>query len=443
MQTRKGIAIAAVALTLAIVGCSSASPTQTPGATQTPGQTAGQTAAQTAAAQSPAGTKVTSINYWYWQDDTTDPTIKNLAAQFEQLTGIHVNIQDSISQPNFYQSLVNAIAAGNAPDATHLNTNMFGQLIQANVLEPLNTQVDAWSGKADVIPSMWKFVTGPDGKTIYAMPNKFLMFYMYYRTDLFKAAGIEVPKTQADFVAAAKTLTIPSKNQYGFDIRGGANGQDQWAAFLIAGGGQFLDSSGGVAFNSAAAKASNDLYISTYPYAPPGAINDGYAQITSNFEAGHAAMIINHLGLAKTLDKWNSANTGVALIPSTTGDPTKTTYMGTMNANAVLAASDKKAAAFAWISFLAQTQAQLAITLSTNGYLPVVQSVASDKQFATNKYMQISIQAAAGNVAAWPAVPGTTVATQKTWQPLFQGALLGKNSNDAVVEGVATTLAQK
>jgi hypothetical protein len=57
--------------------------------------------------------------------------------------------------------------------------------------------------------------------------------------------------------------------------------------------------------------------------------------------------------------------------------------------------------------------------------------------------MQISIQAAAGNVTAWPAVPGTTIATQKTWQPLFQGALLAKNSNDAVVDGVAATLAGK
>ncbi len=45
-------------------------------------------------------------------------------------------------------------------------------------------------------------------------------------------------------------------------------------------------------------------------------------------------------------------------------------------------------------------------------------------------------------VTAWPAIPGTTEATQKTWQPLFQGALLGENDNDAVVEGVAETLAQ-
>ncbi len=436
MHVRTGKALTALALVLAVAGCSGST------ATTAPAASAGATTApaQTEAPATEAPPKVDSINYWYWQDDVTDTTIRNLAGQFEQLYGIKVNIQDSIAQPNFYQSLVNAIAADNAPDATHLNTNMFGQLINAGILEPLDGYVDAWDKKDDVIPTMWDFVKGPDGTT-YAMPNKFLMFYMYYRADLFEKYGVAVPKTQEEFVAAAKAITHPDDGVYGFDIRGGPNGQDQWAAFLVAGGARFLDESGGVAFNSPETKTSNNLYISTYPDAVnPGAINDGFVQIKENFKAGAATMIINHLGSAKELDAWDAAKTGVAVIPSATGDPAQTTYMGTMNANAVLAASEKKEAAFKWISFLAEKTAQLAITKSTNGYLPVVQSVASDPQFESNKYMQTSLLAAQNAVTAWPAIPGTTVATQKTWQPLFQGALLGQNSNDAVVEGVATTL---
>lgn len=440
MGTRRGIAIVAMALTsmLAFGACAAGTATQAPAASAPTTETA----APGPATEAPVAPTVDSIDYWYWQDDVTDPTIPNLASEFEQITGITVNIRDSVAQPRFYESLVNAIAAGNAPDATHLNTNMFGQLLDAGILEPLDSYIDGWAGKDDVVPSMWTFVTSPDGQTRFAMPNKFLMFYMYYRTDLFEAAGVEVPKSQAEFVAAAEALTNASKNQYGFDIRGGPNGQDQWAAFLVAGGARFVDDAGAVAFDSPEAKASNDLYIQTLPYAPPGAVNSGFAQIISNFQNGNAAMIINHLGSAKTLEASNGDQVGVALIPSASGDPAQTTYMGTMNANAVLAASEKKEAAFQWISFLAEQQAQLAITRSTNGYLPVVQSVAADPQFETNRFFQVSVEAAKGDVTAWPAIPGTTEATQKTWQPLFQGALLGQNPNDAVVEGVAATLAQ-
>lgn len=416
-KKRSAAAIALVATVVALAGCSG-------------GSSSGDQDA-----------KVTSINYWYWQDDTTDQTVNNLADEFKKKTGITVHIQDSIAQPQFYDKLVNAIASGNGPDATHLNTNMTGQLIQNHVLAPLDDRIKSWPGEKDVIPSMWSYVKGPDGKTTYAIPNKYLMFFLYYRKDIFKAQGIQVPKTQVEFVEAAKKAYKPSKKQYGFDIRGGANGQDQWAAFLVAGGAKFLDGSGKVVFDSAAARKANDTYISTYKYAPPGAINDGLPQLISNFKSGAATMVINHLGLAKTLDQaLGSGKVGVAPVPSLTGDMSNTTYMGTMNMNAVLASSKKQAAAFKWITFLAEKKAQLAITKSTNGYLPVVQSVSGDPQFKDNQYMNISSKEAANSVTAWPAVPGTTAATTTVWQPLFQGALLHKKSNDEVVSGVANAL---
>src|SRR5699024_8369458 len=115
----------------------------------------------------------------------------------------------------------------------------------------------------------WSYVKGPKGDTTYALPNKFLMFYMFYRKDLFAKYGVEVPKTQQEFVAACKKLYHPDEDHYAFDIRGGDNGQDQWAAFLIAGGAKFLNDKGEVVLDSPEARKANDLYISTYKYAPP------------------------------------------------------------------------------------------------------------------------------------------------------------------------------
>jgi multiple sugar transport system substrate-binding protein len=385
--------------------------------------------------------KGTSINYWYWIDDTTDKTIVNLAADFEKKTGIHVNLDDSVAQPQFYDKLVNAVAAGNGPDATHLNTNMMGQLINSHVLADITAPTKAWKGYDTILPTMWPYVTDPKSKKIYALPNKFLMFYAYYRKDIFEANGItSFPKTQGEFLDVLAKLYHPDKNQYGFDFRGGPNGQDQWAAFLVAGGAKFLNAKGEVAFDSAAARKSNDIYLKTAQYAPPGAVNDGYPQIIANLQSGTASIIINHLGAAKVLDEALGDKVGVALIPSATGNPEKTTYMGTMNANAVLASSKKQEAANLWIQYLDSNDAQVAIARSTNGYVPVTKKASSLSEFTSNPNIAISLEAAKNSITSWPLIPGTTAATTKTWQPLFQGAVLGKNDGDAVVKGVAESL---
>lgn len=429
MKFRIGVAVFAPVLIATLAACSSASD----------GASAG--AAAGASASSGGDIKGTTIAYWYWKDDTTDQTMNELAAKFEQQTGAKVKIDDSVAQPKFYDKLVNAVAAGNAPDATQLDTNMMGNLINSRVLEDITSKTKAWKGYDSVLPTMWPYVTSPKDKKIYAVPNKFLMFYAYYRKDIFAANGIaSFPKTQAEFLETTKKLSNPSKSQYAFDFRGGPNGQDQWAAFLVAGGAKFLDDQGNVAFDSPEARKANDIYLQTAQYAPPGAVNDGFAQIIANLQSGAAAIIINHLGAAKTLDKALGDKVGVALIPSTTGDPKQTTYMGTMNAQAVLAGSKNKEAALQWTQFLASQEAQVAIAKSTNGYVPVTKDAAALPEFTSNPNIAISLKAAENGVTSWPLLPGTTVATTKTWQPLFQGSVQGKNSGDDVIKAVAESL---
>ena len=165
----------------------------------------------------PASAAGAQITYWFWKDNPDDNTIANLAAKFEKETGIHVNLMSDVTYNEFFSFLVNSIAAGTAPCAAQLNTTYLGPLINAGVLEPLNDRIAAWPGRSAVTPSLWSYVVGPDGKTQYAMPNKFLMFYLYYRKDILKAASVAAPKTQQEFVDAAKALaaSAPGK-QFAF-----------------------------------------------------------------------------------------------------------------------------------------------------------------------------------------------------------------------------------
>jgi multiple sugar transport system substrate-binding protein len=195
-------------------------------------------------------------------------------------------------------------------------------------------------------------------------------------------------------------------------------------------------------FDSPETRASNQLYQSTYPFAPPGTINMASGgQIVTELEAGTTAMAIHHLGTSKQI-KSGPDKIGVTLIPSLTGDPAKTTYFGTMNMNGVLASSKNKDAAFKWLAYLDEAPAQLAIAKGLDGYLPVIDAVARDPAFADNQYFQVSMQGAASANLAWPPIPGTT-AVSADFPPALQAALLGKAPADSVVTTVAKTLAGK
>jgi multiple sugar transport system substrate-binding protein len=387
----------------------------------------------------PAG--ASSIDYWYWKDNPDDKTIEQLAGQFEKETGIHVNLMSDVTYNDFFNYLINSVAAGTAPCATALNGTYLGRMAQVHILEPLNSRIAAWPGKSDVTPSLWTYVTGSDGKTQYALPNKFLMYYMYYRKDILKAAGVAVPKTQQEFVEAAKAVAASAPGtRYAFNLRAGGNGAEQWAAFLVAGGAKFVDNSGKVVLDSPEAQTSNRLYQSTYKWAPPGTINmSSGGQMVQELEAGTTAMVIHHLGTSKQV-RLGPDKLGVAPIPSLTGDPSKTTYLGVMNMNGVLSTCKDKDDAFKWIAYLTEPKAQLAIAKGPDGYLPVLDSVAHDPAFAKDPFFQISMQEASHAVLAWPPVPGTTT-VGVVFPPALQTALLGNAPPESVIKTVANALA--
>jgi multiple sugar transport system substrate-binding protein len=387
--------------------------------------------------------QATSIDYWYWKDNPDDKTIEQLAGSFEKETGIHVNLMSDVTYNDFFNYLINSVAAGTSPCASALNGNYLGRLTQAHVLEPLNSRIAAWPGKNAVTPSLWVYETGVDGKTQYALPNKFLVYYMYYRKDILQAAGVAVPKTQQEFVEAAKAVaaSAPGK-RYAFNLRAGGNGADQWAAFLVSGGAKFADNSGKIILDSPEAQTSNRLYQSTYKWAPPGTINMASGgQMIQELEAGTTAMVIHHLGTSKQI-KLGPDKLGVAPIPSLTGDPAKTTYFGIMNMNGVLSTCKNKDEAFKWIAYLAEPKAQLAIAKAPDGYLPVLDSVAHDPAFANNPFFQVSLQEASHALLAWPPVPGTTT-VGSAFPPAFQSALLGNAPPESVIKAVSNALSAK
>lgn len=82
---------------------------------------------------------------------------------------------------------------------------------------------------------------------------------LYYRKDLLKAAGLDVPKTMEELEAAAKK--IASEDTAGFVARTGKSAAvTQFSSFLYSFGGDFMDESGKSAIQTEEAKKAYAFY---------------------------------------------------------------------------------------------------------------------------------------------------------------------------------------
>jgi len=421
MITRTGV-VCAIAAAVMLTGCSSSTPT--PG---TSGSDTGST---------PSSTGTVDITYWYWQDNATDQTWQQLADKFNaSQSAVHVTMQ-SYPLANYQDQLVTATMNGTAPDAARCKDWWIGQLAPGGALAPLDDYINAWSGKSDVVPALWATGELPGSSTVYMMPHQYTTLYMYYRKDLFAAAGLSEPKTQQDVLNDAKALTN-GNGQYGIDVRGGSGGQDQWLAWMYAGGANVVDSTGSVVLDDSTAVAVNQTYLDLNQYAPPGSITAAFADVQTNFTSGVTAMMIHHVGSLSTMRTTFGDNLGVIPIPTADGQPGAT--LGTMSGNVIMAGSTKKDAAWAWISWLDSQDAMTTMSESPQGQLPVLNSVISLPFFQQDPGTVVATTAIA-TAKTWPGLPGVAQLSGSDWSPTIQQAFQGQLTSQQMLTTMANVL---
>jgi len=383
----------------------------------------------------------TVIRYWLWLDDPTDPMFDQLVKEF-QATHPEIKVEyQLIPLKDYHDKLVTALAAGSGPDAGRFKDWWLGEFVKGRALEPLAEHIAGWPGRADVIENTWETGKLTAAGPVYMMPHQLITFYLYYRKDWFAQAGLKPPATFDDFLAAAKKLTDPAKNQYGFGLRGGAGGQDQWLAFFTAGGGRLVDAQGKVIANDEAGVKANQWYIDLFrvhKVAPPSAPTDAYAQVLGAFQAENTAMFAHHVGSSVLVtQKLGADKVGVVPIPA--ADPRKPATMATMAGNVVFAASKQKQAAFTFVSWLSETAPMDKWSGSRQGQLPVLKSVAKLPRYTQDIFFKTSIDSADFAIA-WPPVPGTGWVSAQGWQPAMQRALLGQISSKDMLDEIARGL---
>lgn len=171
-----------------------------------------------------------------------------------------------------------------------------------------------------------------DGKLM-SIPVSPLIPMLYYRGDLYKEAGLSVPRTFADLEANAKKLHNPP-GMYGI-VQRGARGPatvsfDFYPYLYGFGGGIFKDQSAGdysVVLNSAQGREALDYYIRLAKEAghPKTAAND-QAEVIQAMVTGHAAHIMMVIAAWSQMDDPNKSvvvdKVEFAPPPSAPGFPT-------------------------------------------------------------------------------------------------------------------------
>lgn len=382
----------------------------------------------------------TTIEYWLWQDDATDSTWTDLAADFNKAHDkVKVNLT-SIPLDQYQDRLLTASSSGTAPCAARSKDWWLGQFAPQGMLADLTSHIDGWDAKADVIDGLWDTGRLPGNDAVYMMPHQYVTLWLYYNKAIFADAGLEPPTTQEEFLDVATKLTKPDAGQYAFDVRGGAGGQDQWLAWMFAGGADVVDEAGNVVLDDATAVKVNDDYLSIVTdlqASPPGSITAAFAAVQTNFAAGTTAMMIHHPGSLNALRETLGDDLGVVAIPVATGATPST--LTSMSGNVVLSSCKQPEAAFEWVSWLSTTDPMKKISTSVQGQLPVLESVATVAPFSEDADLQLAIEAAR-TAKSWPAVDGVAQIAAKEFQTQVQTAFQEQQTSQEMLTNLAAKL---
>jgi multiple sugar transport system substrate-binding protein len=198
-----------------------------------------------------------------WTGDTIPERVaatEQIIAAFTEETGVEVELV-SVDEDQFVQLLTSAAAAGDLPDVVGSQPLAGVRTMAANELINIEA-AEAVVGALD--PSTFseralEFTSEGDNQL--AVPTDAWSQLLFYRKDLFDAAGLAAPETYDDITAAAEALDSPEvAGIVAATTPGDAFTQQTFEHLALANGCEMVDDSGEVTMDSEQCVASFDFF---------------------------------------------------------------------------------------------------------------------------------------------------------------------------------------
>jgi len=229
-----------------------------------------------------------------WTADTLPDRVaatQAIIARFTQQTGVQVELV-GVDEDQFNQLLTSSAAAGELPDVigsiplSSVRTLATNDLVNA---EATAAVVDALG--AGTFDQRALELTR-DGDRQLAVPSEAWSQLLYYRRDLFDAAGLAAPTTYADILNAARTLTRDGRVGFaGATAPGDAFTQQTFEHMALANGCELVNNAGEITIASPQCVAAFEFYRDLITnYSVPG--TQDVDTVRAVYFSGQAAMAV-------------------------------------------------------------------------------------------------------------------------------------------------------
>lgn len=345
-----------------------------------------------------AALAATEISYWTFIDPKLDnPRSRNLSEAIARFEKKNPDIKVKVEVLPWHQvaaQVVQATAAGRTPDVARILGWDLPTLVAAGSLASLNEFTDKWpkSVRSDFMID-WD-ATVWNGQKL-AIPYELRIPLLWYRADLLKEVGKDVPKTINELVDAGKALSARKNTQgmvIGLSRASQASAFAEWLmAMLHYYGGELLDSKGEPAFNGEAGVKAVKLLkrLVDEGAMPRSVVGYTYEEVFQGVQAGTIAM--NVLGSHRVVTAREAGKYGdrlrTAPIPGDTADKPVPAY--TFGWNLVVGKHSKnKEAAWKFVEHMTSAESQI-ITAQMTGELPTRTSAYEDQFFKGEKAAEV------------------------------------------------------
>lgn len=393
-----------------------------------------------------AGADGGPVTLTLWDTDARTARTERLNTLIEMFEAEHPGIRiEYVGLPtdSYMEKIETAIATGTTPDLLTPKASDLSALVAQKALAPLDDRMAADGFDESMSASMIQSAksAAADG-VLYLTPSSALTDVIWYRPDLFDAAGLGTPKTWDDFYEAAEELTQKDTGQFGYTIRGGTGYWSQFAGMVLpqAGVGAYFNEDGTSVFRNpevvAAAKDYAGLYKTTTAQSD---LTADFKVMVAQFAAGSTAMLSHSIGsypdhvAALGEDKVAS----VVAFPADNGVRVQSSLVLGF---AMFAKSQHPEESWEFLKFMMEAEGN-SFWARESGYIPGNNAVATESWVADSQPISVS-QKAMAESATVPLehpyyLPEFTAITTTDSLPKWQMALQGDLSVDEFCAGLA------